>query len=206
MLKAMTAGIATSRPTAVATSASEMPDITAAGAARLVARQIGERLDDAEHGAEQADERRVVAERAEHAEVAFQLDAQARLGAGHRLGDGVGAALEVGDAGGGHHGGGRALSRERLRARRRGRHGQQRSTARAPSASMSPPARRKIARSTITATDRIDSAMSTQSTQSEPSSVKPRIRCVRCMRSPRSHRPITISDAATTRGVAPAGE
>ncbi len=38
-----------------------------------------------------------------------------------------------------------------------------------------------MARSTITATDSTDSAMSTQRTHSEPSSVKPRIRWVRCI-------------------------
>src|SRR6185369_12722141 len=55
-----------------------------------------------------------------------------------------------------------------------------------PSALLLPPVPPKqIARSTITATERMDSAMSTQRTQSEPSSVKPRIRWVRCMRSPR---------------------
>ena len=37
--------------------------------------------------------------------MAFELDAQSSLGAGHRLGDGVGAAVELGDPGGGDGGG-----------------------------------------------------------------------------------------------------
>ena len=70
------------RPTAVATSASEMPAMTVdAPRRRLVARQIVEGLDDAEDGAEEADERRVVAERAEEGEVALEAHALARLGA-----------------------------------------------------------------------------------------------------------------------------
>ena len=116
----MTAGMATIRPTAVATSASEMPAMTARRAAALVARQIGERLDDAEHGAEQADEGRVVAQRAEHAEVALEVDAQARLGAGHRLADRLAAAVVIIETGGGH---------------RRGRGGWPPSAWRAPSTS-----------------------------------------------------------------------
>ena len=110
----MTAGIATIRPTAVATSASEMPAMTARRAAARIARQIRERLDDAEHGAEQPDERRVVAQRAEHAEVAFHVDAQARLGAGHRLADRLGAAVVMIETGGGHDRGRHGSARERL--------------------------------------------------------------------------------------------
>ena len=62
----MTAGIATARLTAVATSASEMPAITVLYFSALRARnaEVPEGLDDAEHRAEQADERGVAAERA----------------------------------------------------------------------------------------------------------------------------------------------
>ena len=63
-----TAGSATSRPTPVATSASAMPAITACVPCSVLPREVVERADDAEHGAEQADERRVVAERAEERE------------------------------------------------------------------------------------------------------------------------------------------
>ena len=181
----MTAGMATSRPTAVATSASEMPHITAPAAARLVARQIGERLDDAEDGAEEADEGGVVAEGAEDAEVTFELDPQAGLGAGHRLGDGVGAAGSSAiPAAATAAAGARCPSRRRVAPA--GSEASSRSSIWRPSTTLLPPVPPKqIARSTITATERIDSAMSTQRTQSEPSSVKPRIRWVRCMRSPR---------------------
>ena len=68
VLYVATAGSATSRPTPVATSASAMPDITACVPCERVAGEIVERADDAEHGAEQTDERRVVAERAEERE------------------------------------------------------------------------------------------------------------------------------------------
>ena len=153
-------------------------------AARLVARQIGERLDDAEHRAEQADERRVVAERAEHAQVALEVDAQARLGAGHRLGDRLGAAIVMLEPGGGHGGGRRALAGQRPARGRRASPPLSRARSSRASASESPTPRRKSARSTMTATDSTDSPISNQSTHSEPSSVNPRIRSVRCIHPP----------------------
>jgi len=68
----MTDGIATNRPAAVATSASEMPFITTLGPVVAAHGEVVERPDDAEHGAEEADERRVVAQRAEDHQVALQ--------------------------------------------------------------------------------------------------------------------------------------
>ena len=69
-----------------------------AGVLRLVLQAV-ERRDDAEHGAEQADERGVVAQGAEHDQVLLLLLADARLLAVHRLGDRVGAALALAHAG-----------------------------------------------------------------------------------------------------------
>ena len=60
--------------------------------------QVLERVDHAEHGAEQADERDVVAERAEDDQVAIGGAAPARALAVHRLGDRLGAALALGEA------------------------------------------------------------------------------------------------------------
>ena len=51
-LNAMTAGMATIRPTAVATRRLGDARHDGPGAARLISRQVGERLDDAEHGAQ----------------------------------------------------------------------------------------------------------------------------------------------------------
>jgi hypothetical protein len=80
--------------------------------------------------------------------------------------------------------GDRAAARQALEGRRApGRSSaRRRATSSRPSASTSPrvPAKAR-ARSTITATDSTDRAISTQRTHSEPSSVKPRIRWVRCM-------------------------
>ena len=115
MLNAMTAGMATRRPMAVATSASEMPDITAPAPLAWLRARIGERLDDPEDGAEEADEGGVVAQRAEDPEVALELEAQLGFRAGHRLRDGVGAPRELGDAGGGDGGGRSAVPFEQTR-------------------------------------------------------------------------------------------
>ena len=61
----------------MATSASEMPAMTTATPPAWLPGEVVERLDDAEDGAEQADERRVVAERAEEGEVALEAHALA---------------------------------------------------------------------------------------------------------------------------------
>ena len=53
----MTAGIATNKPTAVVTSASEMPPATAAETGCLFLRDAVEGVENADHGSEQSDER-----------------------------------------------------------------------------------------------------------------------------------------------------
>ena len=91
--------MATARPTAVATSASEMPAITVCWIAAPLApmfAQIMEGLDDAEHRAEQPDERRVVAQRAEERQVALVLGPLARDRGGDDLLDGVRALVHRG--------------------------------------------------------------------------------------------------------------
>ena len=108
-LFAATAGMATRRPTAVATSASAMFDMTACGRERLRGglrdrglgglAERGERADDADDGAEEADERRVVAERAEVREAPLELHALQRDRAGHRLLGGLAAHSRLDDAG-----------------------------------------------------------------------------------------------------------
>src|SRR6185436_304009 len=68
----------------------EVPQRLLLGVGRL-GREVLERVDHAEHGAEQPDERHVVAERAEHDQVAIRGAAPARALAVHRLGDRLGA-------------------------------------------------------------------------------------------------------------------
>ncbi len=68
-------------------------------------------MDDAEHGAEQAEERRVVAERAEERQPAFELDLLIDRRAVHDLARRVGTALGVGDT----RGDDLALERPRVR-------------------------------------------------------------------------------------------
>ena len=106
-LYAATAGMATKRPTAVATSASEMCACSVAEtlAAFVAAAPPGEApaaaasrasssnaRDDADDRAEKSDERRVVADRAEEREPALQTRTLKRARAGHRLFGGVRAA------------------------------------------------------------------------------------------------------------------
>ncbi len=67
-------------------------------AARLVAGEIVERLDDAQDRAEQPDERRVVAERAEEGQVPLELDALARLALLQTFDDRVDAVGVLGQA------------------------------------------------------------------------------------------------------------
>jgi hypothetical protein len=67
-------------------------------AARLVGREIVERLDDAEDGAEEADEGGVVAERTEEGEVALEAHALARFGAEHGRAHRFMTALDLGQA------------------------------------------------------------------------------------------------------------
>ena len=104
-----TAGMATKRPTAVATSASAMLDMTVCGArawlppgrpgsCRLA--EGGEGADDADDRAEEADERRVVAERAQVREPPLELHPRERHRAGHRLLGGAGPAVGHREAGG----------------------------------------------------------------------------------------------------------
>ena len=99
-LNAATAGMAMRRPIAVATSASEMRAMTASGAScgRPAAGRRGQLApcssssnarDDADDGAEQPDERRVVSQRAEEGEALLELDALERARAVHRLLRGV---------------------------------------------------------------------------------------------------------------------
>ena len=70
----MTAGSATRMPTAVATQrlGDAAHDVAHRGAHRVAA-ELAERGHDAEHRAEQADERRVVAERAEEQQARLEL-------------------------------------------------------------------------------------------------------------------------------------
>ena len=174
------------------------------GAAALVAGQVGEGLDDAEHGAEQADEGGVVAQRAEHAQVAFQRQPLARLGAGHRLGGRVAAAAKSPRA---------RPAATRASGVRRVAEGLARaamsplpsssSSSRASASGSGSCARQGSARSTITATDSTDRPMSSHSTHSEPSRVNASKRSVIRMVSQRFQEPQARN--ASTDASEPAG-